>query len=296
MLPISEIEPFSTYVVKVVSRCNLNCSYCYMYNLQDKTYRNQPGRMTLKTAQKMAFRISEHSKSQSVKNINIILHGGEPLLMGIDYMSQWLATVREQLSSDLHIRFSVQSNGVLLNNDWIEFLADQGVRIGLSIDGPKKIHDLYRRHHNGEGSYDEVKAGIDLLSRHPRRAEIFSTVMAVVNLDIDPDDLWNHFKSLGVYAFDISLPHANHAHPPPSGRWSYSDWLVRLFDLWMDDPETHGFRYFENIIRMIAGYPHSSDNIGGKPVGVLVVETNGDYEGTDALNAPKKVCRSSASV
>ncbi|MBD8877655.1 radical SAM protein [Roseibium polysiphoniae] len=275
--------PFTTFVVKVVSRCNLNCSYCYMYNLQDSTYRSQPGRMKLDVAEAMAGRIREHLLGHGLKGTAIILHGGEPLLMGRNYMRQWLNVVQEGLGGGIEASFNIQSNGVLIDDEWISFLADSNVRIGLSIDGPRSVHDRFRLYHDGRGSYDDVVKAIRLLNAHPRGQEIFTTVMSVVNLDVDPDEVWAEFKSLGIYGFDISLPHANHAHPPPGGRWTYRDWLIRLFDLWFDDPQTHGFRYFENVIRMLAGYPHSSDNIGGKPVGVIVVETNGDYEGTDAL-------------
>ncbi len=277
------VVPFTTYVVKVVSRCNLNCSYCYMYNLQDQTYRNQPRSMSLETARVMAHRIKSHVQRHGLNRADLILHGGEPLLMGMRAMSQWLEVVRRELEPDVHPSLSMQSNGVLVDEDWINFLADSGVRIGISFDGPQHYHDAFRKYHSGRGSYDDVRRALVLLRSHPRGCEIFSTVLAVPNLNIDPDEFWTHFKQLGVYAADISLPHANHAHPPPGGRWSYRDWLIRLFDLWFYDNESHGFRYFENIIRTVCGYPISTDNIGGRPVGVLVVETNGDYEGTDAL-------------
>lgn len=278
-----KIVPFKTFVVKVASRCDLNCSYCYMYNLQDKTYRNQPPRMDLDVALRTAERIRSHSERHGSPEVHIILHGGEPLTVGMNYLHQWLEVVRRGLGTSLDGYYSMQSNGVALTDEWIEFLAEHGVGIGISLDGPKHVHDRFRLHHNGRGSYDEVIGAIERLKRHPRGKEIFSTVMSVADVDLDPHEAWEHFKSLGIFGFDISLPHANHLHPPREGKWSYRDWLITLFDAWFDDSELHGFRYFENILRGLFGYPFSTDNIGGKPVGVLVIETNGDYEGTDAL-------------
>src|SRR5262245_49745923 len=106
----SHIVPFSTYVVKVVSRCNLNCSYCYMYNLQDKTYRNQPPKMSLEVTQWMAKRIRSHAERHGRQSVHIILHGGEPLMAGTDYLHQWLETVSKELGPPIRPHFSMQSN------------------------------------------------------------------------------------------------------------------------------------------------------------------------------------------
>src|SRR5580693_6073961 len=74
--------PFSTFVVKVASRCNLNCSYCYMYNLADQTYRGQPAVMSGAVTAAMARRIASHASRHGVPSVHVILHGGEPLLLG----------------------------------------------------------------------------------------------------------------------------------------------------------------------------------------------------------------------
>lgn len=284
----SNLIPFDTFVVKIASRCNLNCSYCYMYNLQDQTYRNQPKRMDWEVTRKLAQRIRSHSERHQSPAVNIILHGGEPMLVGMEYLSEWLKLVRHELGPDLASLINMQSNGVLVTDEWIDFLVEHQVGLGISYDGPKHVHDRFRLHHDGRGSHDEVRAAIERLKRHPRGSKIFSSVLTVVNVDLDPQEVWDDFKSLGIYAFDILLPHSNHLHLPPQGRWNYRDWLITLFDLWFDDEEQHGLRYFENIIRCLLRYPYSTDNIGGRPVGVLVVETNGDYEGTDALKCTEE--------
>ena len=285
---IANVVPFDTFVVKIASRCNLNCSYCYMYNLEDQTYRNQPGRMSLEIAQRMAERIRSHTARHGSSAVHIILHGGEPMLVGMKHIHDWLEVVRRELEPSLRTFMSMQTNGVLVTDEWIDFLAEHRVGIGISYDGPKYVHDRFRLHHDGRGSYDEVVAAIERLKKHPRGCEIFSTVMSVVDVDLDPHEAWNDFKSLGIKGFDINLPHSNHLHPPKDGRWTYRDWLITLFDIWFDDPEYHSFRYFENIVRGLLRYPYSTDNIGGKPVGVLVIETNGDYEGTDALKCTEE--------
>lgn len=277
--------PFSTFVVKIASRCNLNCDYCYMYNLQDDTYRNQPAVMRDDVAHLCAERICEHAQNSGLKAMHFIMHGGEPLLAGKKRLRRIVEIVRTKLdAADIACRFSIQSNGTLIDDEWIELLVELDVRIGLSVDGPRAIHDKHRLDHKGNGSYDRVIDAIDRLHGHPNGADVFSNVLAVVDTDIDPKLMHEFWDEIGVIGFDLSLPHANHVHPPPRPIEEYRDWLIAFFDGWFDrnNSERH-VRYFENMIRMMFGYPVSTDNIGGKPVDVLVIETDGSLEPTDAF-------------
>ena len=282
--PVDTPVPFTTYVVKVVSRCNLNCSYCYMYNLADSTYRNQPAVMSADVTTAMCRRIADHAARHDVPWVHIILHGGEPLLMGKKRLRAWVEQVRAELGVRPEPFFSMQSNGVLIDDEWIDLLADLRVSIGISTDGPERFHDAFRVDNKGRGSFADVVTGIRRLQAHPRGHEIFSVVMGVVNPDIPPRELFDYWQFLDVPGFDLSLPHANYLHPPPQGHVSYGDWMIEFFDLWFDQnrPDRH-IRYFDNMLRMLFGYPLSTDNIGGKPVGVVVVETDGSIEPTDAF-------------
>lgn len=282
--PVQSTIPFNTFVVKVISRCNLNCSYCYMYNLADKTYLNQPLIMGENVVKAMANKIALHAQKHDISNVHVILHGGEPLLMGKERLQFWVNDVRDGLKGYANPYFSIQSNGVLIDDEWIDLLAELQISIGISVDGPKDFHDQYRLDHSGRGSFDRVISGIRKLQSNPKGREIFSSVMSVVNTDISPKSLFDFWQFLDVPGFDISLPHANHLHPPRQGVMAYGEWMINFFDLWFDQnrPDRH-VRYFENILRVLFGYPLSTDNIGGKPVGVIVVETDGSIEPTDAF-------------
>lgn len=274
----------TTFVVKVSSRCNLNCSYCYMYNLEDKTYRGQPAIMQEPVTVAFAKKATSHAKRHGAKRIHVILHGGEPLLLGKTRLRNWVSCVREHACPEVEPCFSIQSNGVLIDDEWIDLLADLGVRIGISVDGPKAIHDRHRRDHHGRGSFDRVRTAIRKLRTHPRGQEIFSSVMAVVCTDVAPDELFEFWMDLDVPSFDLSLPHANHDHPPEFADGSLGDWLVEFFDCYVraNRPDL-SVRYFDNMLRMFFNYPVSTDNIGGRPVDVVVVETDGSIEPTDAF-------------
>ncbi len=278
--------PFDTFVIKVSSRCNLNCSYCYMYNLEDRTWRGQPGIMKPAVREALGLKIKSHAMRHHKKHVHMILHGGEPLLMGIERMREWIQHMRATLQPEVTPWFSIQSNGVLVNDDWIDMFVEQRVGIGISVDGPRRFHDNHRLTHKGEGSYDQVIAAFDTFKQHPRGHEVFGNVMAVINTHIPPRQLFDFWMEIDVPGFDITLPHANHTHRPPVGAMSYGEWMVEFFDLWFDANEARlKVRYFENILRMLFGYPISTDNIGGKPVGVVVVETDGSIEPTDAFKS-----------
>jgi len=276
---------FTTYVVKVVSRCNLNCSYCYMYNLQDGTYRNQPATITDEITDALCSGIIDHLNGRGVGSVQIIMHGGEPLMLGKKNFRRWVERVRDNFKgSGIEPRFSAQSNGTLIDEEWVDILYETVVRIGLSIDGPKVYHDTFRLDHFGKGSHDTVVNAIRTLQNHPNGKDVFSNVMAVVNPNIPPKEMFDFWNEIDVIGFDLSLPHANHVHLPPEDVSAYTEWLIEFFDLWYDSNRPdRKVRYFENMMRMFFGYPVSSDNIGGKPVDVLVVETDGSLEPTDAF-------------
>ena len=109
------LVPFNTFVVKVASHCNLNCSYCHMYNLADYTYRDQPATMSPAVTEAMARRIADHAFRHSVPWAHVILHGGEPLLIRKRRLRSWVGQVREQTRGRVAVGFSMQSNGALID-------------------------------------------------------------------------------------------------------------------------------------------------------------------------------------
>ncbi|BAY67172.1 putative arylsulfatase regulatory protein (plasmid) [Calothrix brevissima NIES-22] len=281
--------PFNTFVVKVVSTCNLNCSYCYMYNLQDQTYKQQPAVISQEVTKALTDKIISHYRRHQMSLIHITLHGGEPLLMGKERLQTWVRQVGERLHQEgIPHEFAIQSNGTLLDSEWIDLLAEAKVGIGISIDGPQQFHDMFRVDHKGNGSFNKVLANIRLLQEHPKGKEIFLGLLSVLNIDIPPTEFFEFWEFLNVRALDILLPDANHAYPPRQGRISYGDWMIQFFDLWLNqNREDRIVRFFNSILRLIFGYPFSVEYIGGKPVGVCVIETNGDIEPLDVLKSCK---------
>jgi uncharacterized protein len=278
--------PFTTFVVKIFELCNLNCSYCYVYNLADQSYRTRPVVMSSENRDALAERLGEHAERHSLPYVVVVLHGGEPLLAGKRYVEEWITAVREIIGSRAYVLVRLQTNGILLDGEWADLLYRHQVRVGISIDGPVAYHDEFRVDHKGLGSFDRVVAGLERLKAHPRCDDVFGAILSVANPNIPAAELWQFWLDLGVTRFDINLPHHNHDHPPLFTETHLTSWLIELFELWWakDDPR-YEVRFFRNIVNLILGSPVSTDYIGGKPGGIAVVETDGAIQASDALKA-----------
>jgi uncharacterized protein len=130
-------------VLKTVERCNLNCSYCYFFNGLDQTYLKRPKFIKKETIDYLAKFLKEGSDSLEIKKIDIILHGGEPLMQPKEDFIYLIEKLKSALS-DLDLSFVVQTNGTLITKKWIELLNKYKVGVGVSIDGPPEYHDKYR--------------------------------------------------------------------------------------------------------------------------------------------------------
>lgn len=105
---------FTTFLVKVASRCNIACDYCYIYEHNDQSWRDQPRLMSVETEDRMVERLGEYVDAQGLKRILVVFHGGEPLLAGTDRLALLAGKIRDR-APGVEVDFSVQTNGVLLD-------------------------------------------------------------------------------------------------------------------------------------------------------------------------------------
>lgn len=278
--------PFDTFLFKIASRCNLACPYCYVYELRDQGWRSQPKFMAESTHVAALDRIRDHVTAHSLTSITVVFHGGEPLLVGPHGLNDLAARTRDRLGDATEVRLGLQTNGTLFDESFLEVAIRQQIRVGLSVDGPPHHHDRFRFHHDGRGSSDLVERSARLLRENP---EVFGGVLCVVNLEIDPSEVWDYVSDLRPRSIDLLLPLATHDHPP-SGVSSlkeavrYGEWLVRFLELWYrsgdDRPDV---RYFSSIMRLLLSRSSLVESIGGGLVTLIVIESNGDLEAVDSL-------------
>lgn len=278
--------PFTNFVVKIHELCNINCTYCYMYNLEDKSFLGRPKRMTESVRDQLFLRLAEHVKEYELGDIVVFLHGGEPLLCGKKYVEEWIISLRRRIPLPCNVIVIAQTNATLLDEEWIDLFHRHGVRLGVSLDGPREHHDRYRITKKGAGTFDRVMEKLALLREHPLGPEVFGSILSVANPDIDPRQLWTTWTSTGFSRFDINLPHGSHDNLPWFTQRDLSRWLIELFDIWWTNNDAKvDIRFFRNILHLLLGAQSATDYIGGTQVGILVLETDGSLTGTDALRA-----------
>ena len=262
-----------------------------MYNLFDQTWINQPKFMDVAVWQTTARKIFQHVQNNNISRVNIILHGGEPLLLGKEKTRQLLSDLQTTLDlPGLEVTYSVQTNATLLDQEWIDLFYEAGVSVGVSMDGDEFTHDTNRVDHAGRGSYKQVRSAIELLLATDRGREVFSAVLSVINIESDPLATLHHFLSLGVGRVDFLLPDSNYVtYPSKKSSFDdtrYADWLITLFDEYMRlNDTTLRIRIFNVIIGLLIGYTQSMDSLSTNPIGIVVIEANGDISSLDSLKA-----------
>lgn len=276
--------PFREFIVKIHSRCDLSCDYCYMYEMADQSWRDQPRSMSPQIAELTARRIGEHANAHRLPYVTLILHGGEPLLAGPDLISQLVKATRRWAGPNVMVNAAVQTNAVGLSSAYLKLFDELGVRVGVSVDGDASAHDRHRRFASGRGSYSAVAAALRRLQRFP---DLYSGLLCTVDLRNDPVQTYRALTDFAPPRIDFLLPHGTWALPPPGrvpdpASTPYADWLIEVFDHWYPKPQT-GIRLFEEIMQLLLGGASDSEVVGLAPARMVVIETNGSIEQEDTL-------------
>ncbi|MFG1926604.1 FxsB family cyclophane-forming radical SAM/SPASM peptide maturase [Cryptosporangium sp. NPDC048952] len=279
--------PITQFILKVHSRCNLACTYCYVYEHADQSWRDRPRRMSEETLTDAARRIGQHAAAHRVKRVAIVFHGGEPLLTGSAYLRRAVDLLQDALPPGVTLDASLQTNGVLLDEATLDVLRSRNIRIGVSIDGTRAAHDRHRRYLDGSSSGPAVERALALLTR-PENRGIYAGLLCVIDLDQEPIEAYARLAGFDPPRLDFLLPHGDWTTRPPGrpddASTPYADWLIPIFERWYADSGNRpGIRLFEEIIQLLIGGRSRSENVGLSPVATLVVETDGAIEQVDTL-------------
>jgi uncharacterized protein len=278
--------PFRQFVLKVHSRCNLACDYCYVYEMADQSWRAQPHRMSEGILDHTVKRIAEHADAHQLESIAVVLHGGEPLLAGTGFLTNLVQRMRAATSARVDV--SMQTNGVLLNEQTIEALVRHKVRVGVSLDGNVQATDRHRRFPDGRGSHTQVDRALRLLGQD-RFLHCYAGLLCTIDLANDPVATYEALLEYAPPTIDLLLPHGTWSSPPPkrdpaSTDTPYADWLLKIFDRWYANPET-SVRLFREIVQLHLGGIGAVEGLGLRPSTVIVVDTDGAIKQLDSLAA-----------
>jgi uncharacterized protein len=310
---VSEHKEFIAHGIHVVAKpigpaCNLNCEYCFYLEKQALFTSGEQYRMSDDVLS--AF-ITNYITSQPTPIVEFVWQGGEPTLSGIDFYKRMIELQKQFLGTKT-ITNSLQTNGTLLTDEWCVFLKKHNFMVGISLDGPKDIHDRYRRDRKGKGTFDRVMHGLRLLQKH----KVEYNVLACVARETakHPLEVYRFFKDEGVEFIqfsavvermhDSSGRHAGLRLAGPASLnkeeeqtdvtpWSvipeeYGDFLIAVYEDWVrHDVGTVFVMNFEWALNAWIGNP-SPVCIHAKQCGrSVVIEHNGDVYACDHCVYPE---------
>jgi uncharacterized protein len=229
--------------------CNMRCAYCY-YLGKSALFPHGPLRMPDDLLERYILQRLEASPGPST---HFEWHGGEPTLLGLDYFRLVARLQKKHRPAGRSITNGIQTNGLLLDDAWAAFLAQESFSVGLSIDGPADLHDAFRKTVDGAATHARACAGFRLL----KRAGVFCNALCVLHARnaAEPDRVYDFFRELGATYLQF-LPLTGAAMAAPPGL--VGDFLCRVFDRWMrDDVGRIVIQTFDEALRPIYGIPHA---------------------------------------
>jgi uncharacterized protein len=260
----------STVVIKTNRACNLRCAYCYYINEATERYGEI---ISLKTVELFYQHLAEHVPANHA--VQLIWHGGEPMLIGPRRFLQFIELQRKYFKRPP--RNSIQTNGTIWNPAWIELIQHYGIEIGLSIDGPADLHNLKRPDTKGRGSFSALREFADTLNY----CEIPWGALTVVAEDFVGAGYFETLDQLGAGSCDLLPVMRFHGTRDASeaARVKMIAEVIRLYQEWRDHWQDRFLvRLFASYIGGLAGYPSMFANTGMSAEALrsfVVLETDG---------------------
>jgi uncharacterized protein len=250
--------------------CNIDCGYCYLPN------RGNSARM----APDILDAVVQHLLADDLlgPHLTINWHAGEPLVLGVGFYREAIRRLAPLTSRGTHVVHSVQTNGTLIDAEWVRFFSDTGMRVGVSIDGPAAVHDAFRVDRRGRGTHARVMRGIRLL----RDAGLsFSVIAVLTERSVDhPDEMYDFFVDSGIRVIGFNIEELEGAHTESSvGTPGFADryeaFMARFYERVRRDGvlTVREFEYFEN--RILKPQARSNDQV--QPLATLSVDAAGNF-------------------
>lgn len=301
-------RPFHLLAKPVGPACNLDCQYCFYLEKSSLYPGVKPRRMSDAVLQEF---IRQHLQSRAAPEVHFAWQGGEPTLAGVDFFRRAVA-LQKRFAGGKTVCNAIQTNGTLLDEQWCEFLAANRFLVGLSIDGPRELHDLHRADKRGRPTFDRARRGLELLRRHNVE---FNTLTVVHRENArQPLAVYRFLKSIGSRFMqfiplverpapaDLKAAGYDFAGPPQPGAredsapvtpWSvepeqYGEFLRAIFDEWVRQDVGRTFvQLFDVALSHWMGLGSPLCVFGETCGGSLAIEHNGDVFSCDHYVYPR---------
>jgi uncharacterized protein len=291
--------------------CNLDCKYCFFLS-KEMLY---PGSRFQMAEDLLETYLKQLLESHRAPEVDVAWQGGEPTLMGLDFFKRSIDLVNGLKRPEQKIQYTIQTNGTLLDDEWCAFLKENNLLVGLSMDGPKDLHDVYRVNKGGAGSFDQVMRGVNFLKKHQVDFNILCTVHAA-NQD-HPLQVYRFFRDeLGAQFIQFipiierasasTLPIANLGWSDRPGgdrplyinegnlvtersvdAQAYGKFLIAIFDEWVKEDVGRVYvQHFDSALANWVGVPGAVCIFAETCGNAVALEHNGDLYSCDHFVEP----------
>ena len=271
------MPPLNLLIKPSSGMCSLNCTYCFYHDLMSKREVSSYGFMSDEISGILIQKALTYASGQC----SFGFQGGEPTMIGLDFYRKFVELVKKHNHKNLEISYFIQTNGYLLSEEWVRFLAENHFLIGISLDGTIHTHNRYRKNYDGKDSFAQVMDTIELCNRYKAEYNILTVVNKATAMSVRKVYQFYRRKDFRYLQFIPCLDPIG----KEKGKEEYSllpeeygRFLCELFDLWHDD-YCHGrlvsIRNFDNYLGILRGYPPEACDMRGQCSIQHVVEADG---------------------
>ena len=271
------MPPLSLLIKPASAACNLRCRYCFYHSVAESRNVKNYGIMsydTLETIVKKSFEFAEHA-------CTFAFQGGEPTLAGLDFFKHLILLQKKYNINKIKVNNAIQTNGIVIDDSWAKFLSDNKFLVGLSLDGPKDIHDQMRIDVKNKGTFTRIMDTVEIFNKYKVEYNILFVVNSYVARHVSK--IYNFFKK-NKFVYLQFIPCLDPLDEAPGGyeysltpdRYEY--FLKTLFDLWYEDiinGNMISIRYFDNLVGMLMGYMPEACGMMGVCNCQFVIEADG---------------------
>lgn len=247
---------FSMLIKPASSLCNLRCKYCFYCDVASHRDVYSYGVMNDETISNIVERTVGYFNEEAI--LSFAFQGGEPTCAGIEYFRKFVSKVKEFKKEYHTINYSIQTNGTLINEEWLEFFKENNFLVGLSLDGFENNNDYFRKDSQGEGTYSTIMNTISLLKKHGIEFNILTVLTS--KLSESPKELYEFYRTHELDHIQLipCLSEFDSTNDYALTPKQFNHFYSQFFDCWLDELRNNKYRsvsLFDNIIPMFVGKP-----------------------------------------
>ena len=268
-------KPFSLLIKPASADCNLRCAYCFYIEKASLYPQSSAHRMSDQVLDRLIHTYMRTTQPQ----YGFAWQGGEPTLMGVDFFRRVTQLQAKHGFSGASVANHLQTNAVLMSDEFAEHLSTYNFLVGVSLDGPAEIHDRFRTFQSGKGSHAQVVKGLDILRRHNVETNIL-TLVTSINSNRGRD-VYNYLVDRGIFYHQyipcVEFDENGSAMPFALSPEAWGEFLCTVFDHWIADKSRRvSVRYFDALLHYLVTGDHIICHTGRTCNQYFLVEHNGD--------------------